>query len=216
MVTFGTLKANVLNNLEGHPRFTDALLGVSINRALAEVAKFIRYKDEIWISRTQIGDDGRYLYEYDLAGVNGAVPGNWGGILEVKDVIVQNVPLSPMTMSEYFQTQPKDFTSSTQPRHFCVRSNRYLIISPRPGADYEIQALVCRMPDILTLDTDIADMPDALQESVELWATYHMLKNVPGEENRAAGYLKLYLDQIKRDKTTMYLNRVIKTKRTRN
>lgn len=215
MFTLGDLTTNVFSSLEQNPRYTSDLITIAANRAVGEIAKFVRYKDEIWQTMTQVGDDGLFLYEYDMAGVNSSEPGDWGGILEVKDVLCQNVPLLPITMSEFFHTQPDTQTVSTSPRHYAVRANRYLVISPRPSQVYSLKALIDRMPAKMTAAENVVECPDALQESVELYMKYHLLKDVPGEETRAAGYLNLYEKQIKRDKETMYLNRVFKPKRTK-
>lgn len=193
------------NNLQNHPKYTQALQIRALNKGQDELAKFARFNNDVWEQNTLQDGTGQYLMEYVL-------PDN---IIDVHGVSFEGYPLEQMTLLEWQRTRGEKSSLLGDPDSYWVRNLQFLDIFPRPSRTGMLQVFIVAKPPDMSAATDAPTIPFYFIDSIISYATYFCLAQTPGEQERATFFWNLYLTQRGTDKAGLRMNSKFKVRRVR-
>lgn len=210
-ITLGELRSEVKFRLQNHPRFTDTIVDLGINRGIQDLIIFTRTFDDV--ANGDIEADpgtGEFPQEIplppDLLMLRTVSfhPGGQGGqVLEEK------------SQQEYAETNGEFSRRQGDPFGFYIRNNSILHLYPKPIRPGIIQIYYVKKPADLVADGDLLPVDRIYTDAIRSYALWYCLNGQPGEQDRANTFRAYYKEQRAEAKTNLNLNTVLKTRRVR-
>lgn len=207
------LRASVLFRLQGHDRFTSAVVDDAINKALDDLKIFD--SDDFDVDNCNVpvdpADTSRLTMEWPL-------PDN---CLYVKSVTFDGVPLDPLPHNLFINTGTEVRTPERNgfPRYFYIRKNSFINLFPRPSisdATKTVQVYSVKKDPDLAADGAVPTTKRVYTICVEFFACWYLLQGQPEEDERASNFLKSYLRLRSEAKFNLDKNTPFQTQRLRH
>lgn len=209
---FAGLKSRLHFRLQNHPKYTEAMRGLALNKASEALALEFKNIELVYETDTFVLDSGTYAGQYAM---EYPLPPY---VLYLESVSFDGHPLDPMTQKELVETRVEQSVVTGPPTRYYVRddgSQKVLTVFSRPNSEKKLQIYGVFAPTAMVEDDSAPPWRDVFSTPMEFWGAWYLLDGQEGMEQKALLMKAEYKDTMATARNQHGADRVMKIQRSR-